>query len=638
MSGKKRIRAAIDEAAPASPPVDEAASSSSGAPDPSSFLASLFEMRPAGLYRKGGNDGKGSWISGPFNIEAQTRDGDQQDWGLLLSWRDFDGVRHEEAFPRSMFAGECGDLRARLAAGGLRLNAAAWARTSFSEYLNIVGSPLRARSVARVGWHVFGDRRVFVLPARTFGEAGERVVLQTGDREPSLYQQGGTLQSWREQVSRLCNGNSRLILAVSCAFAAPLLGLIGEDGGGFHFRGNSRLGKSTALRVAASVCGGTPGEGVQGYVRQWRATGNALEAVAGAHCDGLLALDEMGQVDAREAGEIAYMFANGTGKARSSRTGQARATLRFRVLFLSTGEIGLDAKNAEAGKATKAGQEVRLVDVPADAGAGFGLFEDLHDEYGAAAFAQALRDATRVNFGSALPAFLETVTKRLADRRSSFADEIAEQVGGLVARWLERVPGAGGQVRSVASRFALAAVAGELAIRWLIVEWPPGEAERGAEACFRAWLADRGTAGAREDAQAVGQLRAFIVKHGDSRFLVWRDRAALDAQAEADESLPPPERFRTVQAAGWKRWEKSVTGAMAWRYYLTAEGLKEALAGLPQHESRQVLTERGFIAPPDGAADQKRRNKAGVFSVPGHGKVRLYRIGDGLLESTEGDG
>jgi uncharacterized protein (DUF927 family) len=63
---------------------------------------------------------------------------------------------------------------------------------------------------------------------------------------------------------------------------------------------------------------------VRGFIRTWRATSNGLEGVAALHCDSLLCLDEMGQVDSREGGHIAYMLANGVGKTRATRTGEAR--------------------------------------------------------------------------------------------------------------------------------------------------------------------------------------------------------------------------------------------------------------------------------------------------------------------------
>ena len=75
------------------------------------------------------------------------------------------------------------------------------------------------------------------------------------------------------------------------------------EGGGFSFEGGSSSGKTTALQVAASVWGGP------GHVKSWRVTDNALEGVAALHNDGLLILDEVGQVNARVLSEAAYMRA-----------------------------------------------------------------------------------------------------------------------------------------------------------------------------------------------------------------------------------------------------------------------------------------------------------------------------------------
>ena len=91
------------------------------------------------------------------------------------------------------------------------------------------------------------------------------------------------------------------MLAACCAFAAPLLGPLGEQGRSFHLHGKSSSGKTTALRVAASVWGGEAGTGALGYVRQWRATGNGVEGLAQAHSDTLLAMDEIGTADPRRS-------------------------------------------------------------------------------------------------------------------------------------------------------------------------------------------------------------------------------------------------------------------------------------------------------------------------------------------------
>jgi putative DNA primase/helicase len=73
------------------------------------------------------------------------------------------------------------------------------------------------------------------------------------------------------------------------------------------------------------------------------------------------------------------MLANGQGKQRAGRTGAARPRLTWRLLFLSAGEIGLAEHMGEVNKRARAGQELRMIDLPADAGAGLGIFETLHE-------------------------------------------------------------------------------------------------------------------------------------------------------------------------------------------------------------------------------------------------------------------
>ncbi|MBF0427212.1 MAG: DUF927 domain-containing protein, partial [Magnetococcales bacterium] len=190
---------------------------------------------------------------------------------------------------------------------GLEISSVRKARDLLVEYLQRSRPGAVARCVDRTGWHY----SVFVFPDATLGESEERVLLQTVAEDPYSFEVAGTLADWQREVAAQCAGNSRLVFAVSAAFAASLLYLAGDESGGFNFIGNSSLGKTVALRVAASVWGGPE------RLQRWRATSNGLEAVALAHNDSLLCLDELGQVDPREAGEIAYMLANGSGKARS---------------------------------------------------------------------------------------------------------------------------------------------------------------------------------------------------------------------------------------------------------------------------------------------------------------------------------
>ena len=55
-----------------------------------------------------------------------------------------------------------------------------------------------------------------------------------------------------------------------------------------------------------------------------------------------------------------------------------------------------------------------MIELPADAGAGLGLFQDLHGSADPDAFARRLRDASERHRGHAAPLFLEHL---VADRR-----------------------------------------------------------------------------------------------------------------------------------------------------------------------------------------------------------------------------
>ncbi len=110
---------------------------------------------------------------------------------------------------------------------------------------------------------------------------------------------------------------------------------------------------------------------------------------------------------------------------------------------------------AEGGKRPKAGQEVRLADLPADAGAELGIFEQLHDFQRPDIFARHLCEASARLYGMPAGAFLDRLVQ-------ISPDELSESVGKARAEFMAKhVPeGASGQVLSVAGRFALVAASG----------------------------------------------------------------------------------------------------------------------------------------------------------------------------------
>ena len=179
--------------------------------------------------------------------------------------------------------------------------------------------------------------------------------------------------------------------------------LCNAEGGGLHFLGDSSTGKTTLLEAGCSVWGGP------NYRRSWRATANGMEGVAALFNDCLLALDEISECDPREVGAIVYALGNGRGKQRAGRTGHARAITRWRCLILSSGERTIATTMQEGGHRAKAGQAVRLLDIPA--ARAFGAWDTLHGLPSGTAFSDAIKRAAVKHHGHAGRAFLEKLTR-----------------------------------------------------------------------------------------------------------------------------------------------------------------------------------------------------------------------------------
>ena len=598
-----------------------------GPSKPGEELVPGFEMRADGLWREP-RDEKPFRVCGPFEVVAETRPGSSDEWGLLLQWRDRDGTLHRYIMPRRLLAGDAVEVLARLSACGLALNRSPAGRAALLHFLSAVEVPQRVRTVPRTGWHrPPGGRASFVLPGRSFGDTGAELVMLDLEPAPTVYRASGTLAGWREEVSARCVGNSRLAFAVSCAFAAPLLDLVGDEGGGVNLRGASSSGKTTCVDAAASVWG-APSKTPDAFVRSWRSTANALEATAQAHSGALLPMDELGQADPAEVGPTLYMLANGIGKARARAGGGNRQAVSWVTLLLSSSEESAASLAAQAGKGLRAGQEVRLLDVPAAVSGGFGCFDTLHGEAGGSAFAQALRRGVLAHYGHAAPAFLAWLAERLRAAPDFAAEELAARVRAWQAQHVE--DGAHGQVQRAGRRLALVAVAGELATEAGITGWPAGEAERAAGVVFRDWRAEWGE-GSREDQHLATALRRFIGLHGGSRFEVVREPGDEAVGAQAEPALP--EGTRIPQRAGWRWQEVSEIGERQWVHGLLPDVFAAEIArplGLEEREARARLGRAGLIRGHREAGEVRWAFKA--RRIPGNGRPRLMVVEPGGLE------
>ena len=536
-----------------------------------------------------------TWICTPLHITAGTADARDGSYGRLLRFKNTRGNWKEWAMPMHMLAGDGTGLCEVLFDLGMLIGS----KPGLTRYLQSMAPEEKGylQCVLQPGW-ADSRCRAFALPDTVIGPDAAGVVFQSDSKGDSDFGTAGTLEGWQAGIGAMAIQNPMLALAICTGFAGPLLAKVNAESGGPHLIGASSIGKSSALAAACSVWGSPA------YKRTWRATSNGLESVAAGLNDCLLALDEISECDPKDVGPTVYMVGNGQGKQRAGRDGGFRSVARWRVSVLSNGEFSIGTSMAAGGHVIKAGQEVRFFDVPCGDRA-HGVWDVLHHHPDARAFSDAIKDAAKTHYGHAGRAFVE----RLASDPTDFGAALA----AIRAR-PELATTGEGQEQRVAGRFAVLALAGELASSYRITGWPPGEAIRAAAAGLNAWRSlqtDKDGAN-RERGKAVQDVADFIDKHGDSRF--------SDADALPDDQRQPLIHNR----AGY--WRNTDTGRV---FLFTTGGMREALKGHDFGRALGYLQAAGMM-PPTGSDGKSAK----VMAIQGK-RSRWYEVRPGA--ATGGD-
>ena len=553
----------------------------------------------AGVWHFGIKPGRGEdapptltqrWVCSPLHIDAVTHDPHEGNFGRLLRFQTTLGKWVTWAMPMEMLRGDSADLRGVLLSMGVQIDP--FGRNLLNVYLQDKAPRRRIECALQTGW-AGADFKAFVLPDTVIGPKADSVAYQSETRAADEYSLRGTLHGWQQGTAALAVGNPLLVLALCAAFAGPVLARCGAESGGLHFIGDSSTGKTSALHAACSVWGGP------NYKRSWRTTSNGLEGAASLFNDSLLALDEISECDPRAVGETIYMLGNGRGKQRAGRTGAARAVARWCSSVLSNGERSIATTMAEGGHRIKAGQTVRLLDVPVQRR--HGAWDALHQHASGTEFSDALKREAATHYGHAGRAFLEKLSRDHDTGFSAALDAI---------KAMPSLQGVGSQCARAAARFAVLALAGELAIAYGVAPWPEGTAIEAAAVGFAAWQSLRGAdKGNAERGQITERITSFIERHGDSRF--------SDADSDDDQRAA-----MVRDRAGWWRnaGDAGDADSKGRVYLFTAVGLREALTGYDFARALDMLQELGFIEAP--GADGKR---AKFMRIQGRG-MRLYAV------------
>ncbi len=488
-------------------------------------------------------------------------------------------VPKECVMPRSLLSGSGGQMISELWDEGLGFDDGPEAEKHVIRYIKQNASPSKvARVTDQTGWHL---GNCFALPNQIIGS--RNVVYRKGGNDDEVYARKGNLKGWQDSVAPLCVGNPTLILSVCCALAGPLLEKVGIVGGGIQLYGNSSGGKTGALETAASVWGNP-----ESFVSSWDATKNGVEIQMYKRNHTVAVLDEISRVDPKKLPGMIYMACNGGGKISMTQEREGRPVLTWRSLILSSGEKKVGEHAALSGDLMNAGAELRMIDV--DAGnRKYRAFDDAHGKTGAE-FRKALGICTKKYYGTAGPAFVESLAKDLDSR------DLVEEF----ARYQDNFKANNSQAGRVSDRFAVMAMAGEMAIEYGALPWSPGTALEGCQQIFGEWVAMAGSGNA-EDRQILTALIDYIDVHGASRF--------------ADISFQNPSTGTNGPVSGYYQM---IEGRR--QYMFTAAGLKEAVRSYGAERICLALKDVGALITGSDGRNQKSRR------VPNKGPVRVYVV------------
>lgn len=214
-----------------------------------------------------------------------------------------------------------------------------------------VGRVPRIACVSKTGWHTIDGHQTFVIDAPVFATSNTDHppldVDTRGDRKKLFgsLKSSGNVEKHLTALKRAWEADPIAAVMICGALAAPLLQHLNAPNFAIHLPGDSSRGKTTMLKIAASVYG-DPND--NHWVAPWATTVGA-ELRAAVLNDLPNCYDEVGTSDAQQIERSIYMLVNGGGKPRGQRDLTMRETPSWRTIVLSTGERELATSESATG-------------------------------------------------------------------------------------------------------------------------------------------------------------------------------------------------------------------------------------------------------------------------------------------------
>lgn len=324
------------------------------------------------------------------------------------------------------------------------------------EAANLGSLPVRMSS-AQLGWQEQG----FLLGNQFLVSAedacGSVVDFRTNDDgEEQLgraYHVQGSLEAWLAAVAPFMK-HPRVRLVVYASVAAPLIKILGALNFIIELWGQTSSGKTTTLRIAASVWGNPDERHLQSLLASWAATRVYVERIVAVNNDLPTFLDETQRGDMQAMPKFVYDLCQGRGKGRGSLKGMQR-TSGYRTIILTTGEKPLGSFRPEGGI------DARILSIP---GAPLG-----ESSASSGMMVQAVNYAICQNYGHLGKRFIQY----LLENRDSWAEY--RQMYSMIQKSCLEMADGNSVMNRVISYFAVIQLAAELIHKAVDLPWEPGD-------------------------------------------------------------------------------------------------------------------------------------------------------------------
>jgi putative DNA primase/helicase len=304
------------------------------------------------------------------------------------------------------------------------------------------------RASVRMGWQEGGG----FLWGRTLLADGARTKVaaltppEGMDAVIAGFTSRGTFDGWR-RAHGLVAQYPRIALAVLAALVPPMLKMV-PSAPNFvvDWAGMTSTGKTTALRVAASIWGDPSDQGA--LVQSWASSKVYVERLAGMTSDLPVLLDDTKKAgDTRVIAKLVYDITTGRGAGRGTVTG-VQATGTWRTVLLSTGEAPCTSYGHDGGAEARS---IVLWGSPLPDGSG--------------ELVEALELGLGANFGHLGPAWVEHL------QRHGAGEAVAKVYAEGMADWRRLIGSADPKLGRLGKYVTLLRTCAVLAADWLGLPW-----------------------------------------------------------------------------------------------------------------------------------------------------------------------